>query len=119
MIEIYIILAFSLLLAAAGVYLSVKNLLTWKVIDVMTMKAKVFLDGSFLRYDFVFTLVIVGLMSIHIILEYMGFKGQLPAGLYIFNIAVIPAVLFVLVLMEYRWYRLLHTKKTTHVKKKI
>ena len=59
-----------LILAAIATYLSVKNLLRWKEIEMDTAKARVFLDKSFLNANFKLTLAMLAL----VLLVYIWYK---------------------------------------------
>jgi len=98
-----------LILAAVATYLSIKNLLRWKEIEMDTTRARVFLDKSFLNANFKLTLAVVGLVFIHfIIMEYVELTGFPLQGL--FNVIYFGSFLgsmLALVLLVYIWYKLL------------
>jgi uncharacterized membrane protein len=101
-----------LILAVIATYLSVKNLLRWKKIEMDTAKARVFLDKSFLNTNFKLTLAVVGLVFIHFILmEYVQLTGFPLQGL--FNIIYFGSFIgsmLALLLLVYIWYKLLSRK---------
>ena len=97
-------------IAAIAIYLSFRNLACWKKLDLSTLKAKVFLDSSFLKYDFKLTIIMVALLSFHFITEYMELEGVLPQYMDIACQYSLPLVLLILVLIQYKWYTLLHKK---------
>ena len=98
-----------LILAAVATYLSIKNLLRWKEIEMDTTRARVFLDKSFLNANFKLTLAVVGLVFIHfIIMEYVELTGFPLQGL--FNVIYFGSFLgsmLALVSLVYIWYKLL------------
>jgi|SRR5450759_4318396 uncharacterized membrane protein len=97
-----------LILAVIATYLSVKNLLRWKKIEMDTAKARVFLDKSFLNTNFKLTLAVVGLIFIHFILMEVQLAGFPLQGL--FNVIYLSSFLvsmLALVLLVYTWYKLL------------
>jgi len=57
-----------LILAVIATYLSIKTIFRWKKIEIDTVRARVFLDKSFLKTNFKLTLTVVGLTFIHFIL---------------------------------------------------
>ena len=107
-----ILVALLLILAVIATFLSVKNLLRWKKMEMDTAKAKVFLDKSFLNTNFKLNLAVVGLVFIHFILmEYVQLTGLPMQGL--FNVIYISSFLvsmLALVLTVYIWYILLSKK---------
>jgi hypothetical protein len=108
-LEIYFIIM-SLIIAAVTIYLSVRNIARWTEVDMSTLKAKVFLDRSFLNYDFKLMLIIVALLSFHLIMEYLRLEDSFPQFLGLAYYSVLPLVLLILVMMQYKWYKLLHKK---------
>lgn len=98
-----------LILAAIATYLSVKNLLRWKEIEMDTVRAKAFLDKSFLNGNFKLTLAAVCLVFIHFILmEYVELTGFPLQGLFKFiYLSSFLTTMLVLVLFLYIWYKLL------------
>jgi hypothetical protein len=111
-IEIYfIILIFSLIVAAIGIYFSLKCWVRLKKIEIDTLKARAFLDKSFIYTNFKLTLVVLGLVTLHLIMESAEIEGILPPELYPIYYAVFPVIILSLLLMIYSWYRLLYKKK--------
>lgn len=106
----YISLVFSLIVAAIGVYISLKSWMRLKEIELDTLKARAFLDKTFLYTNFKLTLVVIGLVTLHMIMESTEFEGTLPSLLHPVYYAVFPVAILILVLMIYTWYRLLHMK---------
>jgi hypothetical protein len=104
----YITLIFSLIVAAIGIYFSLKSWERLKKIEINILKARIFLDKSFIYTNFKLTLVIIGLVTIHMIMESMELDGILPTELYPVYYAVFPVATLSLVLMIYSWYKLLY-----------
>ncbi len=106
--------AFSLIFAFIATCISISNLIRWKKIEPDTMKARVFLNKSFIDNNFKLTLVIViiagGLVSLHSLLEYFELVGIDFKGFYIFYYGLLPVVTGTLMLMAYMWYKLLNVK---------
>jgi hypothetical protein len=107
----YISLVFSLIIAAIGVYFSLKSWVRLKKIEIDTLKARAFLDKSFLYTNFKLTLVVIGLVTLHMIMESTELDGTLPPELHPVYYAVFPVAILSLVLMIYSWYRLLYKEK--------
>jgi len=101
-----------LIIAAIATYLSVKNLLRWKEIEMDTARARVFLDRSFLRANFKLTLIAVGLVFLHFILmEYIELTG-FPLERVFHVVYFIPFLgsMVALLMLVYIWYKLLYRK---------
>lgn len=107
----YISLIFSLIVAAIGVYFSLKSGVRLKKTELDTLKARVFLDKSFVYTNFKLTLVVIGLVTFHMILEITELRGTLPPELHPVYYGVFPVVILILVQMIHMWYRLLHKEK--------
>jgi len=101
-----------LIFAIIATYLSVKNLLHWKKIEIDTAKARVFLDKSFLHTNFKFNIAVVGLVFIHFtLIEYVHLTGVPLQGLFnVIYFSSFIASMLALVLLSYIWYKLLNTK---------
>jgi len=98
-----------LILAAIAAYLSVKNLLRWKEIEMDTIRAKAFLDKSFLNANFKLTLAASGLVFIHfMMMKYVEFTGfPLQGLLNIIYFSFFLGSALALTLLTYIWYKLL------------
>ena len=122
-IEIYygIIIA-SYVSAVLATHFSFKNWIRWKEIEVDTIKARVFLDKSFLinnfRLMFVAIGVMVGLTSTYLLVEYTGIETDftLPLRLNLVYFSVFPMALLSFVLVAYArlWYQLLYKDSKVH-----
>lgn len=113
MIEIYAILAaLSLAFAMTAACFSIYSWRRWKESDFDTIKAKVFLDKSFLNYNFKLSLAVVwivgGLVSLHSIMEYVELYGSIPPGFYNVYYGALPVAMLSLVLVTYTWFKLLN-----------
>lgn len=115
-IEIYYFsLAFSLIVASIGVYFSLKSWTRLKQIELDILKARIFLDKSFVYTNFKLTLVVIGLVTFHMIMEYTELGGTLPPELHPVYYGVFPVVILILVQMIHMWYRLLHWKSKNDI----
>ncbi len=101
-----------LILAAIATYLSVKNLLRWKEIEMNTTRARVFLDRSFLRANFKLTLTAIGLVFLHFILmEYVELTGfPLEGVFHVVYFGLFLGSMVALLMLVYIWYKLLYKK---------
>ena len=101
-----------LILAAIATYLSVNNLLRWKEIEMDTVRAKVFLDKSFLNANFKLTLAAVCLVFINfIMMEYVEFTGFPLQGLFnLIYFGFFLGSMLALILLVYIWHKLLRKK---------
>jgi len=110
---IYGLIIISYILAVIAAHLSFRNWDRWKDIALDTLKARIFLDKSFLinnfRLSFVTIGIMVGLTSIYLILEYTG-VNILSQGLYVFYFCIFPIVILSIVQVAnaYMWYKLLY-----------
>lgn len=101
-----------LILTAIATYLSIKNLLHWKNIEMDTTRARVFLDKSFLNANFKLTLAAVGLVFLHfIIMEYVELTGTPLKGLLlVIYFGFFLGSMLALVLLVYVWHKLLRER---------
>lgn len=108
------LMAFSLFFAAIATYISIINWIRWNNIETETLKARVFLDKSFLKSNFrltIATVVIVGgMIGLHSLMEYFELVKFDFSGFYILYYGLLTVATGVLMLMAYLWYRFLHTK---------
>ena len=107
-----ILISFSIIFALVAAYLSLKSMKSWKENDFDTIKAKVFLDKSFLNNNFKFTValvwIMIGFVSIHSILEYVEFTGNIFYGFYLIYYGVLPMAMLSLVTVTYLWFKVLN-----------
>jgi len=108
------LMAISLLFAVIAACISILNWIRWNNIETDTMKARVFLDKSFLKSNFrmtIATVVIVGgMVGLHSLMEYFEIVGIDFTGFYLFYYGLLPVATGCLMLMAYLWYKLLHIK---------
>ncbi len=108
------LMAISLLFAVIAACISVLNWMHWNKIETDTMKARVFLNKSFLKSNFrltIATVVIVGgMVGLHSLMEYLELTGIDIKGFYLFYYGLLPVATGCLMLMAYSWYKLLHMK---------
>jgi hypothetical protein len=107
----YISLAFSLIVAGIGVYFSLKSWERLKKSEPDILKARVFLDKSFVYNNFKLTMVVIGLVTLHMIMEITELEGTLPPELHPVYYGVFPVIILILVQMIFMWYRLLNKEK--------
>lgn len=110
---IYGLIIVSYILAVIAAHLSFRNWDRWKDMALDTVKARIFLDKSFLvdnfKLNFVSIGIMVGLTSIYLIMEYTGL-ARLSQGEYVFYFCIFPIVILsiVQVAYAYMWYKLLY-----------
>jgi len=106
--------AFSLIFAFIALCVSISNLMRWKKIEPDTMKARIFLDKSFIDNNFKLTLVIViivgGVLSLHSLMEYFEIIGVDFAGFYFLYHGMLPVATGILAIISFLWYKLLNMK---------
>lgn len=109
----FVLIGISYIFAIAAAHLSFRNWERWQEIAIDTVKARIFLDKSFLinnfRLTFISIGIMVGLTSVFLILVYSGIY-ELPQNLYILHFSVFPLAILSLiqVVNSYRWYILLN-----------
>lgn len=112
-----ILIALSLVFAITSACVSIKNWKIWRESDFDMIKAKVFLDKSFLDNNFKLSLALVwimgGLVSLHSIMEYWELKGTMSYEFYHVYYGLLPVAMLSLVLVTSIWFKLLnkHSKK--------
>lgn len=114
MIE-FIVIAICLVFAMVIAFYSFHNWLHWKERNISTIRAKVFLDKSFLEYNFKVTIISVLLIalltSLNLMTEYMKLTGTISNVFFIINFSILPAIMLSLGFVVIRWHRLLDTPK--------
>ena len=108
------LITFSLLFTVIAACLSIINWRRWNNIETDTMKARVFLDKSFLNSNFKLTFVTVvvvgGMVSLHSLMEYLELDGTDFAGFDLLYYGMLPLATGCLMLLAYMWYKLLNMK---------
>lgn len=111
----FILIAISMVFAMIITFYSFHNWLHWRESNISTIRAKVFLDKSFLEYDFKFTIVLVLLIalltSLNLVTEYMKLTGSISNVFSIINFSILPAIMLSLGFVVQRWHRLLDGHK--------
>lgn len=104
-----ILIIFFLLLISIGSFLLLSNVIRWKNINSNNLRAKVFLDKSFLEIHFILLMVLTGFTTIHIIPDPLEMMGIVSDGVIwgIIDEGGHIAIMLSLLLMVYLWYRLL------------
>jgi hypothetical protein len=110
MIE-FVVIAICLVFAIAITFYSFINWLYWKESNISTIRAKVFLDKSFLEYNFKLTIVLVLLIalltSLNFVTEYMKLTGSISNVFSIINFSILPATILSLGFVVQRWHKIL------------
>ena len=114
MIE-FIVIAICLVFAVAITFCSFDNWLHWKESNISTIRAKVFLDKSFLEHNFKLTIVLVLLIvlltSLNLMTEYIKLTGALSNVFSIINFGILPATMLSLGFVVQRGHRILDGPK--------
>lgn len=94
---------------------SIHNWLRWKESNISTIRAKVFLDKSFLEYNFKLTIVlviIIGLsISLNLMKDYLELSGNISNVFSFINLSLLPMAMLSLGLVVQRWHKLLDKPK--------
>lgn len=110
-------------MAILAAHYSFKNWIRWKEIKIDTIKARIFLDKSFLANNFRLMFVSIGIMagltSTYLLVEYAGLINSdltLPLRLNLVYFSVFPVTLlgFVLVAYARMWHQLLYKDPKIH-----
>lgn len=112
MIGIFVaLIALFLIFAVIGAYFSIKSWMLWRKSDINTIKAKVFLDKSFLDHNYKLVLIAVWLtvvlVFLHLIMEYVELTRSVSYGFYLVYYSLFPAAMLSLMFVAYMWYKLL------------
>ncbi|MCG7849786.1 MAG: hypothetical protein MIO93_11505 [ANME-2 cluster archaeon] len=101
----------SILLALTGFYFVYKNWCIWKNARFEILKARAFLNKKFLEKNWLYIVIAGGLIMVRRIYRFFEltfeYEGH-PEIEVIFDL-IGCAVILVLVLMAYQWYKLMHT----------
>ncbi|MFQ6071942.1 MAG: hypothetical protein ACE5KT_04470 [Methanosarcinales archaeon] len=105
------IIAFALLCALIGLYITLRVWSIWRHTDINLIRAKVFLKKDFLNKNFIFVFLVGALVSLHVIFEFMEFYGTIPSVVLPFwdlvYIIEISTVLILLVILAYEWFKII------------
>jgi hypothetical protein len=109
--EIRIILVgSSVLTALIGLFLVIKIFMVWNRVDRNVLKARVFLDNTFLVKNWIFVFLTGAFIVVRIFVELLELLGfiLIRTSSIIFDLAGL-AVIILLVLLAYYWYRMVYT----------
>ena len=101
----------SILLALMGFYFVYKNWCIWKRSRIEILKARAFLNTEFLEKIWLYVVIVGGLVMTRRIYRFFELTLEIEGHPYIevlFDI-IGTIVIFMLVLMAYQWYKLVHT----------
>ena len=101
----------SILLALMGFYFVYKNWCIWKKSRIEILKARAFLNTEFLEKIWLYVVIVGGLVMTRRIYRFFELTLEIEGHPYIevlFDI-IGTIVIFMLVLMAYQWYKLVHT----------
>ncbi len=109
--EIRIILVgSSVLTALIGLFLVIKIFMVWNRVDRNVLKARVFLDNTFLVKNWIFVFLSGAFIVVRIFVELLELLGfiLISTSSILFDLSGL-AVIILLVLLAYYWYRLVYT----------
>ncbi len=100
----------SVLTALIGLFLVIKIFMVWNRVDRNVLKARVFLDNSFLVKNWIFVFLSGAFIAVRIFVELLELLGfiLIRTSSIIFDLAGL-AVIILLVLLAYYWYRMVYT----------
>lgn len=106
-----LIVSCSVLISLIGLYFVLKIWLVWKNVDKTILKARVFLDSSFLTKNWIFVFMAGAFIAIRRVMQLLELLES-----YLINIPVKIignlmglSVIILLVLLAYYWYRLVYS----------
>ncbi len=109
--EIRIILVgSSVLTALIGLFLVIKICMVWNRVDLNVLKARVFLDNTFLVKNWIFVFLAGAFISLRRVVQLLELLGSpvISTSSFLFDLSGL-AVIILLVLLAYYWYRIVYT----------
>lgn len=101
----------SVIVAFAGLYFVLKIWLVWKRVDMNVLKARVFLDNRFLMRNWLYIFIAGAFTALIRVLQLLSLSGVWIEGqrkAVIYDLMGL-AVVVLLVLLAYHWYRLVYS----------
>lgn len=105
----------SIIIALFGLYFVYKNWMIWKEVGMEIIKARAFLNKEFLERSWLYVVAAGGLITLRRIYRYFELTTDILSGEVISEVIKVLfditglIVIFLLVLMAYQWYKLLHS----------
>jgi hypothetical protein len=106
-----ILVACSVIVAFAGLYFVLKIWLVWKRVDMNVLRARVFLDNSFLVRNWIYIFIAGAFIVLRRILQLLSLSGiwiESPGEAIISDLMGL-AVVVLLVLLASHWYKLVYS----------
>lgn len=106
-----ILVTCSVAVAFIGLFFVLKIWLVWKRVDINVLKARVFLDPKFLIRNWVYIFIagaFIVLQRIMQLLILLGIPIQSPEETILYDVTGL-AVVALLVLLAYHWYKLVYS----------
>jgi hypothetical protein len=100
----------SIILALIGLYFIYENWRIWKIVGIESIKARVFLNKEFLLKIWFYLIIVGGLVMLRRVYRFLELTNWTNGHPYIeilFDV-VGCIVIFILVLIAYQWYKLVH-----------
>lgn len=106
-----LIVSCSVLISLIGLVFVLKIWLVWKNVDKTVLKARVFLDGSFLTKNWIFVFMAGAFIAIRRVMQLVELLESPPINTpeKIISDLMGLVVIVLLVLLAYYWYRLVYS----------
>lgn len=106
-----LIVSGSVLISLIGLFFVLKIWLVWKNVDKTVLKARVFLDGSFLTKNWIFVFMAGAFIAIRRLMQLVELLESSPINTpeKIISDLMGLVVIVLLVLLAYYWYRLVYS----------
>jgi len=113
----------AVIFSIVGLYFAIKAFLSFRNTPEDILRAKIFLNKSFLRNNFVFIFIVGFLVSLHNILELIeyGFSKlsiQFTPTVHLLYASTLPIIALLMALLAYHWNNALFQKKELFKKNK-
>ncbi|HEY9247203.1 MAG TPA: hypothetical protein VIO11_10190 [Candidatus Methanoperedens sp.] len=113
-----IIVGSSVITALAGLYFVIRIWMVWKYVDKDLFKARVFLNNNFMLKNWMYIIFAGAFVAVRRIMEFLELLGipvKKIGNFYLFDLIGF-LVIFFLVLLAYRWYKLIYSTIPPHRK---
>ncbi|MCL7414607.1 MAG: hypothetical protein M8349_00900 [ANME-2 cluster archaeon] len=102
----------SIILGLLGLYFVIKNWQTWQKIGVDLIKARAFLDKKFLEKNWLYLVIVGGIIMFRRIYRYLELYSTEFPGVGVIEVLfdfLGFLVILILVLMAYQWYKIIQS----------
>lgn len=106
-----LIVSCSVLISLIGLFFVLKIWLVWNKIDMSVLKARVFLDSNFLTKNWIFVFMAGALITIRRVVQLLELLESplISTPVKIISDLIGLAIIILLVLLAYYWYRLVYS----------